>query len=274
MKSGMFVGAMVLGAIAFAAAPAAAAPLTYDCQARMTRVETIPPVAPGDTHPWQCPMPGKNPSSAVHWQRNSLEYCRMALNVYDQALSAARRMAKKYKAHQWIVLMDADETVLDNSLFERERLSCGGDFQDAQWESWVAADMARDVPGAAAFTAAVQHLGGLVGIVTNRKASDDAITQDTLKKAGIHFDYEVGMTDSSDKTTRWRGAVTALARRFGGHPKAVLWIGDQVTDFAVVDAQDAILRAMGQDDRGDGGGDHLFLLPNPMYGGWSDNPDR
>lgn len=256
------------------APPAAAAALTYDCQARMTRVETIPPPGPGDADPWQCPTPVAKASSATHWQRNALEYCRMALNVYDQALAAARRMAKTYKPHQWIVLMDADETVLDNSLFDRERDRCGGAVKDAQWESWVAADMARDVPGAAAFTHAVHRMGGLVGIVTNRKASDDEVTRATLKKAGIWFDHEIGMGDTLDKTARWRGAVSTLGTKFGGHPRAVLWVGDQVTDFAVVDAKGAIMRAMNQSDRGTGIGEHLFLLPNAMYGGWSGNPDR
>lgn len=257
------------------AAPASAAPISYDCQARMTRVETIPPVAPGDTSPWQCAAPAGKPGSATHWQRNSLEYCRLTLSAYDEALRAAQLLAKHNKRNQWIVLMDADETVIDNSLFERERLSCGGEFQDAQWESWVAASMARDVPGAAAFTNAVHRLGGLVGIVTNRKVSDDAVTQATLKQNGIWFDYEIGMADTSDKTVRWKGAVAALKKKFGGNPRAVMWLGDQVTDLAILDKTGAILRAMNQKDSGAGiGGGHVFLLPNAMYGNWMDNPSQ
>src|ERR1700759_5020858 len=115
------------------AAPAGAAPISYDCQARMTRVETIPPIAPGDTSPWQCTAPTGKPGSATHWQRNSLEYCRLTLSAYDDALRAAQVLAKRNRRNQWIVLMDADETVIDNSLFERERLSCGGGVKEAPW---------------------------------------------------------------------------------------------------------------------------------------------
>ncbi len=254
------------------AAPIAAAPLSYDCQARMTRVEVVPPPAPGDANAWQCPIPTAKPGSATHWQRNSLEYCRLTLSAYDGALAAARRLAKANKPRQWIVLMDADETVIDNSLFERERQSCGGEFKDGQWESWVAASMARDVPGAAAFTNAVHRLGGLVGIVTNRRAADDAITRANLKQAGIWFDYEIGMAETSDKTVRWRGAVLALKKKFGGQPKAVMWVGDQVTDLAILGKTGEILRAMTQKDSGAGVGVNLFLLPNPMYGNWQGNP--
>jgi 5'-nucleotidase (lipoprotein e(P4) family) len=271
--------ARILACIAFVlaaafAGPASAAPISYDCQARMTRVETIPPVAPGDASPWQCVTPTAKPGSATHWYRNSLEYCRLTLSVYDVALAAAQRLAKKAGRYQWIVLMDADETVIDNSLFEHERQSCGGEFRDAQWESWVAASMARDVPGAAAFTNAVHKLGGLVGIVTNRAQKDDAITQATLKQNGIWFDYEVGVADTSDKTLRWQGAVAALRKKFGGRPKAVMWLGDQVTDLAIIDKKGAILRAMTQSDSGAGIGVYLFLLPNPMYGNWTSNPDH
>ena len=256
------------------AQPARSAPLTYDCQARMTRVETIPPVVAGDASPWQCTVPTTKPSSATHWQRNSLEYCRLTLSAYDDALRAAQRLAKTNKRGQWIVLMDADETVIDNSLFERERQSCGGEFKDAQWESWVAANMARDVPGAAIFTNAVHRLGGLVAIVTNRAQKDDAVTRATLKQAGIWFDYEIGMADTSDKTVRWRGAVAALTHKVGGHPRAVMWVGDQVTDLAILDKRGAILRAMTQKDSSAGVGSNLFLLPNAMYGNWSANPDN
>jgi predicted secreted acid phosphatase len=54
----------------------------------------------------------------------------------------------------------------------------------------------------------------------------------------------------------------------------VLWLGDQITDLAVLDRRGAILRAMSQKDAGSGIGSYLFVLPNPMYGGWMDNPDR
>jgi 5'-nucleotidase (lipoprotein e(P4) family) len=268
LAAGSLVAALI------AAQPAAAAPLTYDCQGYITRVDTVPAIVPGDPDPWQCRMPSAKPTTATHWIRNSLEYCRLALNIYDEALRAAKRFAAARKRGEWIVVMDADETVLDNSLFERERNLCGSEFKDAQWESWVHADMARAVPGAAQFTQAVHRLGGLVAIVTNRSAADDANTQRVLRRNGIWFDFEEGKSDTSDKTIRWRKAESELARKFVGHPRTVMWIGDQITDLAVLDRKGAILRAMNQRDAGRGVGTFLFVLPNPMYGGWMDNPDR
>jgi 5'-nucleotidase (lipoprotein e(P4) family) len=264
-----------LGAALIAAQPAPAAPLTYDCQAYITRVEKVPPPVAGDADPWQCKTPSAQPTTATHWFRNSLEYCRLVVNVYDDVLRAARRIAATHRRNQWIVLMDADETVLDNSLFERERNICGNEFHDAQWESWVHADLAGALPGAAAFTQGVHRLGGLVGIITNRIAADDVNTQRVLRRSGIWFDYEMGMSGTvSDKTQRWRGAVTELTHKFGGHPRAVLWLGDQVTDFPILGRKGEILRPMSQKDSGAGIGTSFFVLPNPMYGNWQDNPEN
>ena len=266
------LAAVSLGVALTAAQPASAAALSYDCQAYITRVESVPPIAADDSDPWQCRTPTAKPTTATHWFRNALEYCRLAVNIYDEALRAARRIAATHPRRTWIVMLDADETVLDNSLFERERNMCGSEFKDAQWESWVRADMARAVPGAAPFTQAVHRMGGLVAVVTNRRAADDEVTRHTLRAAGIWFDHEAGMTDTSDKTTRWRNTETVLAHKFGGRPRIALWIGDQVTDLAITNRNSVILRAMRQQDQGDGIGLSRFILPNPMYGNWMDNP--
>ena len=218
-----FFVAASLWALALSVQPAASAPLTYDCQARLARVETAPQLAAGDANPWQCTTPtAKSQPMASHWFRDSLEYCRLSVSVYGEALAAARVLARTHRRNQWVVTLDADETVLDNSLFERERNACAGDFSDPRWRSWVTANLATDVPGAAAFTQAVHKLGGLVAIVTNRDDDQDGFTRDTLKKNGIWFDYEIGRSNRvDDKTTRWQGAIAALKARFGGRPLCV-----------------------------------------------------
>jgi len=270
-----FVVAFSLFAGALCVQPAVAAGITYDCQSRLARVETAPPPDPAEANPWQCPVPKVTVRpSGTHWFRDSLEYCRLSVNVYDQALAVARRMAKTHRRNQWVVTLDADETVLDNSLFEREGDACASSYSDRAWRNWVSANLAIDVPGAAAFTQAVHRMGGLVAIVTNRDADQDSYTRDTLKKAGIWFDYETGSSGVSDKTTRWEGAIEALRIKFGGRPVGVMWLGDQVTDFPILDKKGAIVRAMSQKDAGNGIGTYLFLLANPMYGNWQKNPSR
>jgi 5'-nucleotidase (lipoprotein e(P4) family) len=250
---------------------------SYDCQARISSTQTVPTPQPGETDTWQCATPDYTKVSlGLHWFRDSLEYCGAAMSAYQSATRAAHQAAAKYRRNRWIVFMDADETVLDNSLYTHEREACGSEYSSTTWEKWVKAQDARDIPGAAAFTQSVHALGGLVAIVTNRDTADDAITQRNLKAVGIWFDYETGQAAGapSSKVDRWNGAVAALAKSTHKSPKPVIWIGDQVTDLPILDAKGKIVRAMSERDDGKGIGEHFFIIPNPFYGGWSGNPEN
>ncbi len=144
-----------------------------------------------------------------HWFRDSLEYCRLTTSVYEAALRAAFRQAVRHGPKGWIVFMDADETVLDNSLYERERERCGVGFTQPTWDNWIKAGIAAAIPGAAAFTQTVHALGGLVAIVTNRDVADDPTTRANLKALGIWFDYEIGQQGQGER----QDAALARCRR-------------------------------------------------------------
>ncbi|MGH6869875.1 MAG: HAD family acid phosphatase [Rhizomicrobium sp.] len=285
MRSDFFISLTFAAfAVAMPAAQAKGLPAQYDCQARIAASDTAPPADPADPDHWQCTAPTAPISTATYWQRHSLEYCRLTASVYDEAATAASRMkaAHGYKPHGWIVLMDADETVLDNSLDQVQSDECPEPaFNARKWESWIHAratpdgpqGMAMDVPGAAAFTRRIHAMGGLVAIVTNRDVADDAITRDNLKRVGIWFDYEIGQDASKpdekkNKLSRWQGAVASLDARFHTKAKAVLWLGDQVTDLALTGPGGDMVGVMSQSDPGAGIGVNRFLLPNPMYGNW------
>ena len=267
-------GALV---VALPAVAGPAPPAAYDCQARVGGLPAAPPPPADEENPWQCTAPKNHKLSiALLWFRDSLEYCRLATSSYGAALRAAYRNVVRHGPKGWIVFMDADETVLDNSLYQRERERCGVGFTSETWDKWLKAGMATAIPGAAAFTQTVHALGGLVAIVTNRNAAYDEITQDNLKRAGIWFDYEIGQPagQTSEKSQRWRDAVAILGQTVGGSPKPVMWLGDQVTDFPIVDAEGHIVRAMSQHDAGKYIGQRYFLIPNPIYGNWSKNPEN
>jgi 5'-nucleotidase (lipoprotein e(P4) family) len=268
-------------ALSLASAPRAMAATmvaaSYDCHARIASPRSAPLAAPGETDPWQCTTPKNGKlSTALDWFRDSLEYCRLATTAYRDATRAAYRHAVRYGPKGWIVIMDADETVLDNSLYERERQRCGLRFSKPTWERWLKAGIASAIPGAAAFTQTVHQLGGLVAIVTNRDAGNDTLTRANLKAQGIWFDYEIGLPHGQpeEKSSRWRAAVASLAASTGGMPTPVLWVGDQVTDFPILDSNGHIVRAMTQNDDGAGIGESFFLIPNPIYGNWSANPQN
>lgn len=208
------------------------------------------------------------PGNDIHWVRNAVEYRALALQVYRAASGYVEREAVALPRGSWAVILDADETVLDNSEHQRRLAVRGTRFNDSTWYAWAREQAAPAVPGAAEFTQLVRRLGGRVAIVTNR---DEAICPPTvanLAKAGVAADVVLCRTPGqSDKNPRFR-AVAEGTTAAGLPPlRVIAWIGDNIRDFPGLD----------QDARGDAlapFGTHYFMLPNPMYGSWESLPRR
>src|SRR6478672_11536082 len=102
-----------------------------------------PPVMSRDT------LPG-----VVRWTRASAEHRALFLEIYGQATRAIDSASDRWTAQHdaaWAVIMDADETVLDNSWYQQSRAEADSGFTDATWNAWVAKAAAPALPGAAAF---------------------------------------------------------------------------------------------------------------------------
>lgn len=214
--------------------------------------------------PAPAPLPG-----ALRWVRRSAEYRALTRQTYAFAALRLAELTREHPAGTWAVILDADETVLDNSEYERRRAAVDSGYTEASWAAWVQERAAAAVAGAAGFTAAVKSLGGRVVIVTNRADSLCADTRDNLATAGIATDLVLCMAPGeSDKNPRFervqRGAaapdVPALA--------VVEWIGDNIQDFPhltqAVRTDSTALAEFGR---------RFFLLPNPLYGSWERNQE-
>jgi 5'-nucleotidase (lipoprotein e(P4) family) len=207
---------------------------------------------------------------SVHWFRSSAEVRAVYLQTYRAAGERMAELARGRAAGTWAVILDADETVLDNSLYQKERAAQGLGFTTESWDAWVRRVEADALPGAAAFIAMAKRMGGHVVLVTNRDAHICDPTRENLRRLGIDVDAvlcrEAGL---SDKNPRFlsvaEGTVPPLPPL-----EVLLWVGDNIQDFP----------ALSQDVRDRGAaafaefGQRFFMLPNPMYGSWERNPAR
>src|SRR6478672_9487628 len=75
------------------------------------------------------------PMKEVHWFRNSAEMRGIYLEVYHLAGEQLDKLASENAPGTWAVIMDADETLIDNSTFEKELGSAP--YTEAAWKSWV-----------------------------------------------------------------------------------------------------------------------------------------
>jgi len=206
----------------------------------------------------------------VRWFRTSAEYRALTRQAYQVAGNRLPELSRGLAAQSWAVILDADETVLDNSEYQRRRAMLDSGYTEATWAAWVNERAAPPVPGAPEFTRAVHAAGGRVVIVTNRADSLCTPTRANLQTAGIETDLVLCQTPgTSDKNPRFQRVQNGTAAA-GIPPLAVVaWVGDNILDFpGMSQAARNDPRALAEFGR------KFFVLPNPMYGSWQQNRDQ
>ena len=236
---------------------------------------------------------------ATLWVRTSPEFRAASEATYRAALEALEKgladpawtaeptQGGDLSALPPAVVMDIDETVLDNSAPQAQMQLDGICFEDfpAAWDAWVAMRNAPAVPGAAEFIRAARAMKDPAGravrvfLITNRECArregdDSACPQeaDTLANLrSLGLDSPTLAEDLMLKGEREDWASEKLARRRIVAPdfRIVLNIGDDLADF-LPDVRRATPLAREQarcaaDSRW---GRQWFVLPNPMYGSW------
>ena len=217
------------------------------------------------------PAPTVGRANDVHWVRTAAEHRGIFLQTYRAAGDRVRELAPARQRGEWAVILDADETVLDNSEYQRRLVEQGARFDVNTWNDWVREGVADSLPGAAAFIRTVRDLGGRVAIVTNR---DDVVCDDTrrnLQQLAITVDIVLCQAPGeSGKGGRFRAVREGTTGTSLPPLEVVMYIGDNIQDFPEQTQQ---IRA-GSPAAYDNFGRTWFLLPNPMYGSWERNPPR
>lgn len=168
------------------------------------------------------------------------------------------------------VIVDIDETVLDNGPFEVRMAREGRRFDPAVWDAWVAAAVAMPVPGALEFARRADELGVRVFYVTNRDApEEEAGTLRNLEKVGFPLAPEVDTLFLRGERPEWTSDKTVRFAEIARDHRVLLLVGDDLNDFlsGMREASLAERRAKA-DAAASRFGISWFLLPNPLYGSW------
>src|SRR6476646_7770268 len=106
--------------------------------------------APRSSSPAPQPAPVLSDSlpNDVKWVRGSAEYRALTLEVYVMAGDRLPELVRGLPAQSWAVILDADETVLDNSEYQRRLAVAHAPFDAKSWTAWVNERAALEVPGA------------------------------------------------------------------------------------------------------------------------------
>jgi 5'-nucleotidase (lipoprotein e(P4) family) len=201
----------------------------------------------------------------IKYVRDSEEYAVLARQVYRVAGDAVDR-ARAGVTGPWAVVLDIDETTLDNSTYQVERAVYGLAFENESWNAWVLRREAPAVPGVRAFIDRVRAAGGHVAWISNREATLADAIRANLAIAGVWNDDDrlCGARPQYPKSQRRHEVVTGTGDcSWSNTPMRVLaFVGDQLGDFP---AAAEMIPGTGSDAAF---GTTCFLLPNPMYGDW------
>lgn len=261
-----------LAALACATTPAPeAAPAT-------TAGVASQPAAPAAAAQADC-NPGHSILNASLWVQQSAEYRASALQTYasakralDQALAdpawvGATEETSNDPSQPPAVILDLDETALDNTGFEARVIRAGKTYDSKTWKEWTAEGIAAAVPGAAEFLAYAKSRGVTPFYITNRDLDEEQGTRANLERLGYPLDAGVDTLllrgkhgTGSDKSPR-RAHVASRYR-------VLLLLGDDLNDFAEAHGKTAAERDQIMARSQPWWGTRWFILPNPMYGSW------
>lgn len=217
------------------------------------------------------------------YMQSAAEYRACCLQTYA---CAERRLEAILQAKQLTfpkpaVVMDLDETVLDNSAFQTFLYQNNLEYTEALWDVYEKdyPDEVALVPGAKDFIAKAEGNGVTVVYISNRSDANRQSTIKALERLGINtanINARLLLKkrgESSDKSARREEA----ALRYN----ILLQIGDNLRDFSEAfaaaklrsSAKDTLLTDIEQryarvDSVASHWGVDWFILPNPVYGEW------
>jgi 5'-nucleotidase (lipoprotein e(P4) family) len=198
----------------------------------------------------------------LKWYQRSAERHALSLQAYGAATAKVTARVAAGVPASWGVVMDIDETTLNNSAYQKARGELGTGYSPGSWTDWVNQKAATPLDGALAFTKKVKQLGGKVVFVTNRVAATEcAQTEQNLAAQGFTYDAIHCKSTTSDKNPRFDAVKMTM--------EVVAFVGDNIQDFPLL-SQD--LRKQPESAYA-AFGSTFFLIPNPMYGSFEKNVD-
>ncbi len=229
--------------------------------------------------------PADDNLNAVAWSQTAIEHDLIYLQTYRDAEA---RLLPALNDKQWdalpkddrsapakglkpAVVLDIDETVLDNSPYQARLIKSGGEFNEADWAAWCKEERARALPGVVEFTQFAARHGIAVIYISNRAKDLDQATLSNLRKAGLPVagpEAFLGLgTFVAD--CEQVGTEKGCRRQLVSHKYRVLMqFGDQIGDFVTVLANNAEGRQKAMAPYIGWVGTRWFVLPNPTYGAW------
>lgn len=235
--------------------------------------------------PMTAAVPADDNLNATAWVQNAVEHDLVYLQTYrdaqqhlDAALADPRwdalTPADRLQPARGLppaVVMDVDETVLDNSPYQARLVRAHAAFDQAGWDAWCREARARALPGVVAFARHAAAQGVRVIFISNRDKALDEATLANLRQVGVPVaspDVLLGLGTTVPGCTQ-HGSDKGCRRQWvSRHYRVLMQFGDQLGDFLDIPLNTRAGREAAVKPYLDWIGRRWFVLPNPSYGSW------
>jgi len=197
------------------------------------------------------------------WMQTAAEYRACAYQAYNYATMLLKEdMSKKHDKPRAIIV-DVDETVIDNSVYEAWQIKDGIRYPE-KFDEWINSAEGLGIPGAHEFLNFAADNGYTVFYVSNRKLRHLEGTRKNLEKLGYPFaDLEHMLFKDKDSSKQPRRDI--VMEKY----ELVLLMGDNLIDFSDKFAGTTVEnRFAAVDKMREEFGKKFVILPNAMHGKW------
>ncbi len=175
-----------------------------------------------------------------------------------------KKLPKADRKRPRAVIVDIDETVLDNSPAQAAGIKARIAFNLKDWYAWGEMRKAKAIPGAVEFLNYATSKGVKVFYVSNRDEVQKQATIDNLKSVGFN---DVSAANVLLRTTE--STKTPRRQQVSQNYRTIIIMGDNLDDFSDVFERKSVNDRFAEVDKiKNEWGKRWIVLPNAMYGTW------
>jgi 5'-nucleotidase (lipoprotein e(P4) family) len=237
----------------------------------ITKTDLVLPSGPAEKVPFRGLDASLYMLTSAEYRAACHQCFRWAEMIVQLKQQLRRAQADSPNAKPLAVVMDLDETILDNGWFQSQQIRDQVAFDMQRWSTWEekGAEKVRVIPGAVAFIKKLRVLGVAPVFISNRNKNALKQTIETLERFEISVpENQILLADNqtgSDKTSRRAQVEQSF--------DVVLYLGDNLRDFderfkfnaaSGIDGRNQVV-----DELSNKFGIEWIILPNPSYGEWT-----
>ncbi|WP_103663872.1 5'-nucleotidase, lipoprotein e(P4) family [Gracilimonas amylolytica] len=228
------------------------------------------------------PLPEDPSLQATLWVQNSAEYKALNVQAYETAermlslpledsfwtASVNQKDESVYRKLPPAIIMDIDETVLDNSPFQARMILENKSYNSDDWNAWCLEANAEAVPGAVEFAQYANEQGVTIFYLSNRSYEVEEATRKNLKELGFPVSTSMDNILTNGEQPNWTSSKVNRRKMVEDSYRVIMLFGDDLNDFFPAKEISQAERDNKIREYSANFGRKWFILPNPIYGSW------